>query len=165
MTKSKIYRFLRPLLLGLAMFVWSLVGGWGISLALDSSPANVPDRFRAGLESYLETCAGCHVPIPPEVMPTQSWQKILQRPAQHYGVSVPLVRVTQVIVWQYLNFFSRPAGKEEPIPLYVSQSRFFKVLHPNVALPKPAGNRTCITCHPGALKFDYRTLSPEWESK
>ena len=162
MTQSRISPLLRSFLLPSLILLWSVAVGWGIAWAVDSSPANTPARFQAGLESYLETCSGCHVPLPPEVMPTQTWKRILERPAQHYGVSVPLVRVSQLVIWQYMNFFSRPVLKDEPVPLYLAQSRYFKALHPNVTLPQPLTHKTCIACHPGALKLDYRTLSPEW---
>jgi hypothetical protein len=155
-------RIILLLLLGL----WSIIAGAGMALALDGSNAvdPVPERFQTGQNLYLETCSGCHVPIPPQVLPTETLQAILENPDNHYGTSVPLVRITQVVIWDYVRNFSRPLSKEEPQPVYVGQSRYFKALHPQVDLPKPVTHQTCIVCHPQAGAFDYRTLSPEWEN-
>jgi hypothetical protein len=153
---KKFPRF-EPLLLASLALLWSILGGLGIARAMDGM-TQVPPSYQAGLQTYLETCSGCHVPLPPQILPTETWKNILERPQQHYGLSIPLIRVSQLIIWKYLNFFSRPAGKDEAIPTYLTQARYFRVLHPKVDLPKPTSHRTCISCHPHALKFDYRTL-------
>jgi hypothetical protein len=146
--------------------LWSISLGMGMALALDNSKLTdaVPQRLQTGQDLYLETCAGCHIPIPPAVLPIETWQTILEKPNNHYGTKVPLVRITQVLIWDYLRTFSRPLNREEVEPVYVGTSRYFKALHPRVTLPKPVTHKTCIVCHPGAEQFDYRTLSPEWEN-
>jgi hypothetical protein len=159
--------------------VWSCSLGWGIALAYDGatetslsqlpnvkSDKPVKNRLQIGQDLYLENCATCHVPLPPGVLPTETWQTILEKPEQHYGTSLKnLIRLTQVIIWEYLRTFSRPLLKDEPQPMYISQSRYFKALHPGVELPKPLTIKTCIGCHPGAEKFDYLTLSPQFRDK
>jgi Dihaem cytochrome c len=161
-----------PLLVLLLISLLCIGLGRGMAFALDTSSLNsaakvvdtVPSRYQNGLELYLETCSGCHVPIPPEVMPTETWKKLLENPEDHYGQSLTdLIRITQVLIWDYLSAFSRPLTTNEPIPLYAYQSRYFKALHPKVEFSQPVTTETCIRCHPGANKFDYRTLTPEWE--
>lgn len=121
-------------------------------------------RFVEAQALYVETCSGCHVPLPAEVLPTQTWRRLLEKPDVHYGVSLnDIISVTQLMIWNYLNAYSRPLNIDEPMPLYVAQSRYFKALHPRVELPKPVSHRSCILCHPGAQQYDYQTLSPEWE--
>lgn len=150
---------------------WSLLLGLGAAFALDSgtlkSTNAVPSRYQAGYDAYLETCSGCHLPIPPEVLPSESWKKLLEQPDKHYGTSLTgsteLNRLTQRLMWDYLSAFSRPLSINEPLPLYVEQSRYFKALHPRVDLPKPTTSKTCVVCHPNAAQFNYRTLAPEWE--
>ena len=116
-----------------------------------------------GQEIYLENCRSCHVPIPAQVLPTQSWQEILTNPQNHYGQALPTsVKVMSGLIWTYLKEYSRPANSGEVLPQYVTNSRYFKALHPQVELPKPTRHQNCTTCHPSANKLDYRTLSDEW---
>lgn len=121
-------------------------------------------RFQEAQALYVETCSACHVALPAEVLPTETWRKLLEKPEVHYGVSLTqLISVSQLLIWNYLNAYSRPLNFDEPRPTYVAQSRYFKALHPRVELPKPTTHQTCILCHPGAKQYDYQTLAPQWE--
>ncbi len=177
-----------PLVLLLLIVLWSVALGWGMALAIDplgdvSNPKSkialhssddslnlksvdpVPSNLQIGQELYLENCSSCHIPIPPAVLPTETWRKLLQEPQQHYGKKLPpLVRISQLLIWEYVKTFSRTLDQDEPMPIYMEQSRYFKALHPQVELPNPLTHRSCIICHPGAKKFDYRSLTPEWEN-
>jgi hypothetical protein len=178
-------------LTGLVIVFLSLGGGWAMAqtwaphgqpandlMAQASIPQNLPPvipdnprsvdpiatRYLPGFESYIETCTGCHIALPPEVLPLDSWQEILRRPDVHYGVSIPNInRLTQLLIWDYVSTFSRPLPPNNPVPLYAEKSRFFKALHPRVPMPEEVTSKTCITCHPGAEVFDFITLSPEWQ--
>ena len=165
MKKGKLFLVL---LIGL----WSLILGWGMAWALEKptgfdalkSIDPVPTRYQAGYDLYLETCSGCHVPIPPGVLPIETWKQLLEKPDKHYGTQLTeMIRLTQLLIWEYVSTFSRPLLTDEPVPLYVEQSRYFKALHPRVELPKPTTAKSCLICHPQAANFDYRTLIPEWE--
>jgi hypothetical protein len=97
-------------------------------------------------------------------MPIETWKQLLEKPDKHYGTQLTeMIRLTQLLIWEYLSTFSRPLLPDEPVPFYVEQSRYFKALHPRVELPKPTTTKSCLICHPQAANFDYRTLSPEWE--
>ncbi len=124
----------------------------------------VPERYKLGQQLYLENCATCHLGLPPAVMPTQTWRSLLQD-ANHYGATIkPLVNPEVQIVWQYLRDYSRAIGAEEPVPYRVYQSSTFKLLHPRVKFPERASLITCISCHPGAGTYDFRSLSAEWQN-
>ncbi len=158
-----------------------LMGGslaWGLNtqnleqtdLTLEETPFlltsidEVPERYQSGLKLYRDTCSGCHIALPPEILPMETWQTLLENPNDHYGTSVTgLIRLTQLLIWDYLRTYSRPLNKDEPIPLYAERSRYFKALHPRVPLPDVVTHKTCITCHPGAENFNFRTLTSEWE--
>jgi hypothetical protein len=124
----------------------------------------IPDRFQLGKTVYLENCATCHVGIPPEVMPIQTWQQLLQDP-QHYGAELkPLVNPGRLAVWNYMRAFSRPLATDEDVPYRLYQSYYFKALHPRVPLPARVGLSSCIACHPGADQYNFRRLTPEWQN-
>ncbi|WP_242041711.1 diheme cytochrome c [Alkalinema sp. FACHB-956] len=123
----------------------------------------VPANLQLGQELYLENCASCHIAIPPAVMPTQTWQVLIQDP-QHYGVVIdPLRDPNRRIVWNYLKAYSRPTSDDEKTPYRMQDSRYFKALHPRVNLPKKVNLGSCVTCHPGVNQFNFRQLTPEAE--
>ncbi|WP_448563955.1 hypothetical protein [Trichothermofontia sp.] len=124
-----------------------------------------PAPYRLGEELYLETCQGCHVAVPPAVLPTETWRQLLQDP-QHYGQQLtPLVGPARLLVWNYLLLSSRPHAADESIPFRVQESRYFKALHPDVPLQRPITLAGCVTCHPGAPQYDYRRLMADWMSR
>ena len=165
-----------PLILFLLISLWSLVIGSGLAL-VNHAPTTaqtapntigtvdpVPQQYQLGQQLYLENCATCHIALPPAVLPTQTWQQVLQDP-QHYGVQLkPLVDPPRLLVWRYLRAFSRPVNKDEDIPYRVDNSRYFKALHPKVKLPPDVKVGSCVSCHPSAAEFNFRRLAPEWEN-
>lgn len=176
--KSKIRRLQRrrsPLVLILLILLWSLAMGWGLALVTNAQPTAqmstigtvdpVPQRYQLGQELYLENCASCHIALPPAVLPTQTWQQLLQD-SQHYGINIPpLVDPPRLLVWNYLKAFSRSQIEEEQTPYRIKDSRYFKALHPKVKLPRPLQIGSCVSCHPSVTEFNFRSLTPEWESQ
>jgi hypothetical protein len=55
------------------------------------------------------------------------------------------------------------ASTDERVPYRISESRYFKALHPKVKLATKPTLTTCITCHPSAQAFNFRKLSVEAE--
>lgn len=139
-----------------------------VSPAIAAPSANtmvdtVPTRYQPGLDAYLESCAGCHIALPPEILPTESWREILRKPEKHFGVSIDnFNRLTQLLIWDYVSTFSRPSPPDAPIPLYAEKSRYFRVLHPRVTIPSDMTAKSCVMCHPNVAQFDFRTLTPDW---
>lgn len=140
--------------------------GASMSIAIDKSNVKQGDNVNEiGEEIYLENCSECHIPLPPSILPTESWREILENPDNHYGLQLKNInRLTQVLMWRYFQSNSRRLNFEEAIPSLVSQSRYFKAFHPKVEFSKDVTHQTCIVCHPNAKDFDYLTLTPEWEN-
>jgi len=166
-----------PLVLFLLLLLWSLAIGWGLALATNAQPTSqnsaseaiatvdpVPQGYQLPQELYLENCASCHIAVPPAVLPTQTWQRLLLD-SQHYGTQLkPLGDPSRLLVWNYLRTFSRPLNKDEETPYRVDESRYFKALHPKVKLPRPVQLSSCISCHPSANDYNFRRLTSEWEN-
>lgn len=152
--------------LGLALWSMAIASGWAIFLSHSPMFAQVADPRIIGRETYLEICSSCHIPVPAEVLPTESWREILTTTDKHYGVAInpPPLSLSIRLAWDYLQFASRPLLEDEPRPILVERSRFFKALHPQVELPEIVSLKTCIACHPSAQAFDYRQLAPQWET-
>ncbi|PSB24589.1 diheme cytochrome C [Stenomitos frigidus] len=175
----------------LLLLTWSLCLGWGLAQAKEPRASQpiaqplpapttvqpttappvtigtvdvVPKSLKLGQDLYLENCASCHIGVPPQVMPTETWRQLIQD-SQHYGAQIqPLVPPNLQIVWQYIRTFSRPQGADEDIPYRVYQARYFKALHPKVKLPTRLGLSSCVSCHAGAGKYDFRSLTAEWQN-
>jgi hypothetical protein len=170
----------------LLLLGWSIILGLGLAQAAtpslvaqngapppDAPTINVPPngtvdrvlpKYQFGQQTYLQTCATCHVGLPPAVMPSQTWADLLQD-SQHYGVQVtPLMEPYLLSVWQYMSTYSRPIRRDETVPYRLKDSRYFKALHPTVDFTEPITVRSCVKCHAGAPQFDYRSLGPEWQN-
>ncbi len=164
---SKLRHLRSVLLLGVLPLFWSVALGWGIAHAAPPAIGTVDpvgDRYQLGQELYLKNCSTCHLAVPPAVFPSQTWAQLLQTPA-HYTTQIqPPVDPDLTLIWVYLRDFSRPFPRNEAVPFRVSDSRLFKALHPRVQLPRPLGLSSCATCHPGAARYDFRSLTPEWEN-
>lgn len=122
----------------------------------------ISSRFQLGADLYQESCASCHIGVPPQTLPVQTWQLILDDP-EHYGVWIPpLVDPSRLLVWQYIRHFSRSIKEGEQLPYHLAQSRYFKALHPRVSFEEDVTLRQCISCHPGANGYNFRQLTPDW---
>jgi mono/diheme cytochrome c family protein len=175
-----------PLILLLLVLFWSLILGWGFAQAsaplpqqaqnssstsaaiAQLTPISTPDRLsgqqQLGKEIYLENCATCHIALPPEVLPSETWRQVLQD-SQHYGQTIrPLVDPSRLLVWNYLQAFSRSRLEDEEIPYRMAESRYFKILHPRVKLPQSITFSSCASCHIGAAQYDFLSLTTEWEN-
>lgn len=176
-----------PLILLLLLLIWCAGWGWGLAQATSlpdlrsptavvamqtnrATPATigtvdpVPDRLKLAQELYLENCASCHIAVPPAVLPTETWRQLLSD-SRHYGRQLPpMIQTTRLLIWEYLQTFSRPHKAEEEVPYRVAQSRFFQALHPRVKLAPSLQLSGCITCHPGAKQYDFRSLTPDWDN-
>jgi hypothetical protein len=173
--KSKSHRRLKRqlLIVMLVIFTWSVAMGWILGFATSTHGANpgesigtvdvVPPQYQLGEQLYLENCSSCHIALSPAVFPSQTWQDLLQD-SQHYGVQIkPLGKIEYILVSKYLYTFSRVQLQEESTPYRLNDSRYFQALHPGVELPNPVAMGSCISCHIGADKYDFRSLSSEWE--
>jgi Dihaem cytochrome c len=124
----------------------------------------IPSNYRLAQELYLQNCASCHVGLPPQVLPTNTWRTLIQD-AQHYGVQItPFRSPNLLLVWNYVRTFSRPLLPNEQTPYRIDDSRYFKALHPRVEFSDRVEIDSCATCHPNAFEYNYRQLTPEWEN-
>lgn len=142
----------------------------------------IPEQLEFAQEAYLGSCASCHVPVPPQLLPTQRWAEILENPEHHFGVNLrrtsrlrdgvpPLSNVAIRLIWDYAQQSSRRYPETEVLPSQVRNSRFFWAIHPKVSAacgsdeidcPERISLQTCTSCHTAARQFDYRPLKPDW---
>ncbi len=168
----------------LAVVLLVVVGGAGLARAIapHAAPAivaqnersilidpegeldRVAPAFYLGRELYLENCASCHLGVPPGLLASQVWRNLI-RDSAHYGTTItPPQDPSLQIIWNYLKEYSRPLADGEQASYRVGKATVFKALHPRVTLPDPVSLSTCIRCHPRVDFFNFRALSPEWNS-
>lgn len=192
-SQPKGYKRGRLSLVVLLLILWSISLGWGMAIAFgipQGAMAQIapgipvqPDliaqgtaeetgtvdpitpRYQLGKELYLENCASCHVPLPPEVLPSETWRRLLLEPEQHFGQQLkPLIGPVLITMWDYIRAYSRPEEAKKPLPYRISESPFFKALHPRVKFSQTVKPASCVICHPGAAQYNYRRLTPDWEN-
>jgi len=133
-----------------------LLSGVGLAQVLANiEPGPLPPQYARGQEKYLQRCGSCHLALPPEVMPSQTWQALLTDNA-HYGKTLdPIGNLDRQVIWQYLRDYSRTTKADESTPYYLSSSRYFKALHPKVKLPRTLSPQSCVQCHVNAATGDF----------
>lgn len=171
------------LILTVILGIWTISIALGITQLLNAAPAPqqiaqtssnlntmqsvdwVEPEYQLGHELYIENCSSCHIAIPPQVFPSQTWQQLLQDD-QHYGATIePFTGPSLLLVWNYMRTYSRSVSqKEDVIPYRLNRSGYFKALHPRVEFPQPVSLSSCVSCHPGASQYNYRSLSAEWQN-
>lgn len=163
----------KPIGLLLVILTWSLAMGWLLTLSYNvhgATPTSmstvdvVPAKYQLGQQLYLENCSSCHIALPPAVLPTQTWKNLLED-EQHYGARLkPLVDPPRILVWRYIEAFSRPQLKDEETPYRVKNSRYFKAIHPRVKFSGTVEIGSCVNCHQSATEYNFRRLTSEWEN-
>lgn len=132
-----------------------------IQEAIANTPTTdvIPKRYEQSLQIYFANCSTCHIAIPAELLPQQTWQRLLENPSQHYGARLPDIPGIEItLMWRYLGAFAKTSAIEDRIPFLLRDSRFFRALHPRVRFPEPPKVTTCISCHPSAAEFNFRRL-------
>lgn len=118
----------------------------------------IDPRFNVAYSLYLDSCATCHVALPPAVLPVATWQVLITDTA-HYGLVLPdPLPFNQQLMLSYLQTYSRQHQGRGPLPYRLKDSAYFQALHPNVAFSQPVGVNSCTSCHSGAAQQDYTQL-------
>ncbi|NEP16161.1 MAG: cytochrome C [Leptolyngbya sp. SIO4C1] len=158
-----LLRRIGQLLAAFAAAVSLALIGVGLSQALAASDIGTVDpvapAYQVGQALYLERCTSCHIGVPPEVLPRETWQ-ILLNETDHYSTVIDLLpRFDSQLIANYLHTYSRPHSTSALLPFHVRDSAYFQALHPAVEFSRPPTLRTCASCHAQAEAFNFR----EWQ--
>ena len=135
---------------------------WSIAaLVVAGSPARADDDRRDGPPNplYRDECGSCHVPFAPRLLPAESWQRVLGRLSDHYGVdaSIEAARERELLAWLQAHAGRRAVPPQDRI----TQSAWFLREHKEVASPvwqrstvrQPSN---CAACHTRADEGSFR---------
>jgi hypothetical protein len=120
---------------------------------------------------YMENCGACHFAYQPELLPSGSWEKILNNLADHFGEDIDLDDESRKIIAEYLKANAAdysPAKLSAKImkkignqtPLRITQIPYIQRKHhelqPSVFKRKSIGSLSnCLACHTTAENGIY----------
>jgi hypothetical protein len=130
--------------------------------------------------SYIEECGACHFTYQPELLPSGSWDKILDGLEDHFGEVIELDPDSKKVISEYLktNAAERSSVKRaikimkslgNETPLRVTQIPYIQRKHhevsPEVLERDSIGSLSnCSACHPtaekGIYEDDYVVIPP-----
>ncbi len=121
--------------------------------------------------TYQNTCGGCHFVYPPGLLPSGSWEKILNRLKDHFGEEIPCETKDQKEISKYLteNGADRSSGEisakimkclKGAIPLRITEIPCFQSKHRNISKKvfsrKTIGSLSnCLACHKTAQQGNF----------
>lgn len=138
-----------------------LATGSGVSDDLDLKPASDP--------VYLEECGSCHLAYPPGLLPSASWQKVMDGLEDHFGDNAELDAETSDAIRDYLDRHAAETGfgkrakkfADKSAPLRISETAYFRDEHDDVPMrlvrdnPEVGSFAQCDQCHQRADKGDF----------
>ena len=121
--------------------------------------------------SYKENCGACHFNYQPELLPSESWKKILVQLEDHFGQSFELDQENQKAVLGYLEANAAERSKSKraakimksvgsSAPMRITDVPYIKDKHRKVSasvLNRPAVGSlsNCTACHRKAEEGNY----------
>ena len=134
------------------------------------------DHGRANLNpvsdsTYKDKCGACHSPYQPELLPSASWRRILDRPDDHFGESFELDEQSRKTILGYVEInaaehsaaklpvtIMRCLGKQ--VPMRISEIPYIKRKHHDIS-PATIKHQSigslsnCTACHTRANEGIY----------
>lgn len=122
-------------------------------------------------QTYEQECGACHFAYQPGLLPSGSWEKILNSLPSHFGEEVSLDAISQKIIGEFLrvNAAENSSAKRSKkimkslggqAPLRITETPYIKKKHhdidTNIFRRKSIGSfSNCIVCHTRADQGNY----------
>jgi hypothetical protein len=129
--------------------------------------------------TYKKTCGQCHLPYPPQFLPSGSWEKLLATTEKHFEGTLEIDQKTKVTILAYLKKNGAEFSKEKipqkimkslgsNIPLRLTEVPYILKKHRKISSDvfqkKSIGSfSTCNACHLLADKwiFNRKIVVPQ----
>lgn len=100
-------------------------------------------------------CGSCHIAYPPQLLPAQSWQRLMAGLDRHFGIDASVEPEVAAEIGDFLQRHSgtgkRVAGADAS--LRITQTRWFQREHRKMDAKNLA---SCESCHTTAAHGDFR---------
>lgn len=100
-------------------------------------------------ERWKAECGSCHLAYPPQLLPAQSWQRLMSGLERHFGADASLDAATAAEISAFLE---KHAGRRADETLRISETRWFVRKHRKVS---PQNAASCESCHSHAAQGDF----------
>lgn len=114
------------------------------------------------LPKYQNECAACHAAFPPGMLPTGSWQRLMNNLARHFGTDASVDPATQKELTAWLAVYAGTGkyAREEPPQERITRAAWFVRKHREVSsaswkLPAVKSAANCGACHTGSDQGDF----------
>lgn len=117
---------------------------------------------------YLEECGSCHMAYPAQLLPSESWQKLMQGLEDHFGENAELDSVTSREIENYLTLASASYSYKKMLrnlgsqrPLRITELPYFIHEHEEIPSKLIQGNdkvsslSQCNACHQKAERGQF----------
>jgi hypothetical protein len=150
----------RRWILDIAAWVLGLLA----SMALVAHEAMAGGNFTTPRnERWQAECGSCHIAYPPQLLPAQTWKRVMSGLDKHFGTDASLDAATAAEIGAYLERYSGSGRRAQAAPdsLRITQSAWFVHEHdevPAAAWKHPAvkSPANCAACHSTAEHGDFR---------
>lgn len=126
----------------------------GMLFALAALPVAADDVRLPSNPGYRTECGSCHVAYPPQLLPAESWRKLMERLDRHFGSDASLDARTSGEIGRFL---AANAGRRDPPPgaePRITETRWFRKEHAG-EIPAGRNPADCLACHKGAEEGIY----------
>jgi nitrate/TMAO reductase-like tetraheme cytochrome c subunit len=115
------------------------------------------------LPKYQQECGACHLAYPPDLLPTRSWQRIMNTLNKHFGTDASLDAsvAKELSIWLTANAGTGKRARQAPPEDRITRAPWFEREHDEVAaatwkLPVVKSAANCAACHTKADQGDFR---------
>ncbi|RJP88649.1 MAG: cytochrome C [Desulfobacteraceae bacterium] len=121
--------------------------------------------------TYIENCGPCHLAYPPDLLPSESWNKILNEIDNHFGETIIIDPDSKKVISEYLKMSAADVSSSEVSikimkgikgqpPNRITEIPYIIKKHHEVSLtvikrPAIGSLSNCAACHKGAGKGNF----------
>jgi nitrate/TMAO reductase-like tetraheme cytochrome c subunit len=120
---------------------------------LPSAPVNA--KFKA-------ECSSCHIAYPAELLPAESWRKLMSGLDKHFGSDASLTAAENKEITDFLVSNASNRWNSSTAPLRITETDWFKRKHDSREIapsvwknPKVKSQANCSACHAQAERGDF----------
>ncbi len=149
-----------------------LVSFYGIGKSLASGSFDDDDHKHFSMAKqnplYIEECGSCHMAYPPQLLPGESWKKVMLGLEDHFGENAELDQETSQEIENYLIQSSRSSSYKKLFrnldgrsPLRITELPYFVHEHDEIPSRMIQGNdkisslSQCNACHQEAERGQF----------